>query len=544
MIALCIAFGAAALVFVQRFAEAALERELADALRRSATVYERFTALRYGLLSSQARALAQAPHLRAVVGIPEVDHETVFYTVEQLFAALDTGLMLVLDENGQLLADASEAGRFGNDLRTWPGIREGLAGTEFVGVWSYHDHLYDIALTPIVLGDQLLGLMILGQRLDVEAAAEIHEYTGQEALILYGGHPVAHSGGTVIPAVGSDLTAHLVSGSTELFKTTIGGQACLASALPLAVNEGYVVLFHPLGEIEADIARLNLSILAAGVLALAVAVLISLRFSTAVGGRIQELTGTMARVSQDDYDVRITDRGNDEVSVLVRGFNEMLEQIQQRDIALNQSLQDRELLLKEVHHRVKNNLQVISSLLSLQANQTQDPGTAAALQESRSRIGSMALVHEQLYDSDDFSHVNLRQYVSLLTAELSRAYSDPRIQIDLQQRIQDLDIDVGVAISCGLIINELLTNIFKYAFVGRDRGSIEVKFYRNSAGLDTLVIRDDGVGLPANVDPSRTTSLGLQIVSTLIKQLQGDMMLNRDGGTEFTIIFARGARRS
>ena len=282
---------------------AVLERELADTLSRGGTVYERFTELRFGLLSNQARALSQTPHLRAVVGIPEVDHGTVFYTVEQLFATIDTQLMLVLDGSGQLLADASEAGRFGNDLRTWPGVDEGFAGREFVGVWSYHEDLYDIALTPISLGDQLLGLIVLGQRLDDEAATEIREYTGQEAPILYCGRNVAHSGGTVIPAVGSDLTAHLVSGSTELFKTTIGWQVCLASALPLAVHEGYVVLFHPLGEIEADIARLNLSILAVGVLALAVAVLVSLRFSTAVGGRIQELTGTMTRVSQDDYDV-------------------------------------------------------------------------------------------------------------------------------------------------------------------------------------------------------------------------------------------------
>jgi two-component sensor histidine kinase len=233
----------------------------------------------------------------------------------------------------------------------------------------------------------------------------------------------------------------------------------------------------------------------------------------------------------------ITDRGDDEVSVLVRCFNEMLEQIQQRDIALNQSLQDRELLLKEVHHRAKNNLQVVFSMLSLEANQTQDPETAAAFQESRNRIGSMALVHEQLYSSDGFAHVNMRQYVSLLTADLSRAYSDHRIRI-VQQRIEDIDVDV--AISCGLIINELLTNIFKYAFVGRDSGSIEVEFYRDSAGLNTLVIRDDGVGIPADIDPSHTTSLGMQIVSTLIKQLHGNMMPKRDGGTEFTIVFARG----
>jgi methyl-accepting chemotaxis protein len=138
-----------------------------------------------------------------------------------------------------------------------------------------------------------------------------------------------------------DFTEHLSGGSADLFETSISGRACLATALPLAIDEGYVVLFSPLEEIEADIARMNLWILAAGAIALALAVLASLRISSSVSGRFQELAHSMVRVSQDDYGVRIADVGEDEVTILVRGFNEMLDEIQNRDTALNRVLQER-----------------------------------------------------------------------------------------------------------------------------------------------------------------------------------------------------------
>jgi len=341
MVALCICFGVAALVFVQRFVEAALERELANTLSRGALVLERFTEMRYSVLRNQARALAQAPHLRAVVDIPEVDDATVLYTVEQLFAALDSELMLVLDRDGDLLADVSEAGRFGDDLRALPGVGAGLVGEEFVGVWSYHEQLYHVALTPITLGAQILGLRVLGHLIDVEAADEIRQYTGQDALILYHDNPVVYSGESVVQELGMNFTEHLSGGSADLFETSISGRACLATALPLAIDEGYVVLFSPLEEIEADISRMNLWILAAGAIALALAVLASLRISSSVSGRFQELAHSMVRVSQDDYGVRIADVGEDEVTILVRGFNEMLDEIQNRDTALNRVLQER-----------------------------------------------------------------------------------------------------------------------------------------------------------------------------------------------------------
>ena len=207
---------------------------------------------------------------------------------------------------------------------------------------------------------------------------------------------------------------------------------------------------------------------------------------------------------------------------------------------LRNSLQEKEVLLKEIHHRVKNNLQVISSLLNLQAGTIEDPDAVETLKESQSRIRSMAFVHESLYQSDNLSEVDLGRYIHVLTTHLFRTYKINTSLISLDIDAEDAGLSVDATIPCGLIINELISNSLKYAFPGGREGRIYVDLHSENGQL-TLIAGDDGVGFAEDVDFRNTESLGLQLVNTLVDQIDGTIELNGKEGTEFRITFPRQA---
>ncbi len=209
----------------------------------------------------------------------------------------------------------------------------------------------------------------------------------------------------------------------------------------------------------------------------------------------------------------------------------------QADEHLRLSLKEKEVLLKEVHHRVKNNLQVISSILNLQSSYVRDKRTLEILLESQNRIKSMAFVHESLYQTKDFSNISFREYVENISRNLVHSYaatdSAPALKLDLD----DIQLHLDTAIPCGLIINELLTNSLKYAFPAGKKGKIGITI-REKAGKVTIGISDNGVGLPPDIDFRNTESLGLQLVVSLVEQINGKIKLDTKKGTNFTIEFS------
>lgn len=194
------------------------------------------------------------------------------------------------------------------------------------------------------------------------------------------------------------------------------------------------------------------------------------------------------------------------------------------------SLREKETLLKEIHHRVKNNLQVTSSLLKLQAERIEDESAKRALREGQGRIRSMALVHELLYRSKDLGNVDLGEYVRDLMRQLLRSHAVEPSRVRIETKLAAVPLAIDVAVPCGLILNELVSNALKHAFPERRRGSITVEL-RRSEGFDELVVEDDGVGMPAGVDFLAGTTLGLRLVQTLADQIEGRLSAHSNGGT-------------
>ncbi len=203
---------------------------------------------------------------------------------------------------------------------------------------------------------------------------------------------------------------------------------------------------------------------------------------------------------------------------------------------MKQSLREKEALLREIHHRVKNNLAVVSSLLSLEARKIKDAGVKSLFEESQQRVRSMALVHEKLYQTKDLSSINFEGYIKSIVSDIISMYRIDTSAITTEINIRDIELDLESAVPCGLIINELLTNAFKHAFPKNRRGVLSVNFTKTD-GAYTLTIKDNGVGLPEGFDYKEASTLGLQLVNILTDQLGGTLRIKSDKGTEAVVAF-------
>jgi PAS domain S-box-containing protein len=225
----------------------------------------------------------------------------------------------------------------------------------------------------------------------------------------------------------------------------------------------------------------------------------------------------------------------------VASFLDITERKRSEEL-IRSSLAEKEVLLREIHHRVKNNLQVVSSLLYLQSQKLTDPELQSHFLESQSRICSMALAHEQLYQSKSLAEINIRSYVESLVDQLRQIFQRPGQQIECWTVIGDIVLDIAQVIPCGLLITELLSNAYKHAFADGRNGTITISMEQFGKQL-ALTVADDGVGLPAGLDYRQTTTLGLQLVTALVNQLNGIVALEQEGGTLVRITFAEAVVR-
>ncbi|MBI5680894.1 MAG: GAF domain-containing protein [Methanobacterium sp.] len=207
---------------------------------------------------------------------------------------------------------------------------------------------------------------------------------------------------------------------------------------------------------------------------------------------------------------------------------------------IKKSLEEKEVLLKEIHHRVKNNMQIVSSLLRLQSRYIDDKKTFELFRDSQNRVKTMSLVHEKLYQSEDLSVIDFEEYIKSLINDLFRSYGITRGIILPQVSADNISFDVSTAIPCGLIINEIVTNSIKHAFPNGKKGTITVDLHSNGDDSYVLTVSDDGIGFPEDIDYKNTKSLGLHLVMALTDQIHGNIEMVKNKGTKFKITFNTG----
>lgn len=252
-----------------------------------------------------------------------------------------------------------------------------------------------------------------------------------------------------------------------------------------------------------------------------------------------------------DYEYRIVDTRKRTFIVLSRGAPHMdssgkitswvgihldITERKRYEERLESSLREKEVIIKEVHHRVKNNMQVISGFLELQTNYIDDPLAVEKLNECQQRVRTMALVHEKLYQAKNLGVINAGEYIRNLVADIKNSYS-LATAVDIHVDVDDANMNLDMAIPCGLIINELVTNTLKYAYTGRPKGRLSVVLRHLPDHTFSLVVQDNGVGLPADFETRSRSSLGMQLVTVLIHQLGGTVKYENDNGARFTLVF-------
>ncbi len=252
----------------------------------------------------------------------------------------------------------------------------------------------------------------------------------------------------------------------------------------------------------------------------------------------------------DDVEISLLSRDGRKIPVLLSGAvleNEgkvmrivcVAKDISERNRAEDQiraSLREKEILLKEVHHRVKNNLQVVASMLNLQSRYLEDRKAKAMFEDSQRRIESMSLIHEKLYRSKDLARIDFREYIDDLMGSVT-ALNGGSDRLKIREDIGEVALDVNKGIPCGLIINELVSNALRHAFPDGRKGIIEVGMHSDISGRISLVVSDNGTGFPEHIDFRNTQSLGMQLVTSLVSQLDGTIELDKSEGTAFTITF-------
>ena len=376
------------------------------------------------------------------------------------------------------------------------------------------------------------------------------------------------------------LASYLPKGASETLLPTAKSAAgstfeegLLTYVEPIALDGehlGCIAIRTDLTELDDRLKRFVLVISVLIGLAMLVAYSIVRRLQGLVSKPIVELANTASAISEHgDYAMRAQPGGGDEIGTLIATFNDMLSQIEQRDRevkagrdfleervhertrlleveiserkkaeeSIRQSLQEKELLLKEVHHRVKNNLQIVNSLLNLQASKISDPHFSAMFNDSKGRVKSMALIHEKLYRSENLSEINFGEYVDSLCKYLMSTISGSLGRITIVNHVEDIRLGIDAAVPCGLIINELVMNSLKYAFPEGRAGEIEISCRLGADGWVDLRVSDNGIGIPAGFDIADTSSLGMQLVKSLTEQLDGRLGFDNDGGLTVRVEF-------
>ena len=272
----------------------------------------------------------------------------------------------------------------------------------------------------------------------------------------------------------------------------------------------------------------------------------------------EELWGLLAAYQNSaprqwqDWEIELLVQIGDQLAIAIQQADlyqqvqtRLADQIQAQD-QLTRSLVEKDILLKELHHRVKNNLQIVSSLLRMQSRQIADPPTAILFQEAQNRVQSMAHIHEQFYQSPDLAKIDFSDYIHTLATHLFQSYGISNTQIQLRIDVQEVSLPLDLAVPCGLMINELISNALKYAFPDQQPGCLTIRLHaappdptpgRGLTHQCILVVQDDGVGLPPSLDWTTAPSLGLRIVRNLAEQIKGHLHLHSDRGLTFQLHF-------
>lgn len=426
--------------------------------------------------------------------------------------------LAVLDGRGRIVAaSAASRDRIGEDLSGQPAFSLAMRGAEAV-LSSPFVNPADMAVTIVAFKRLDRGALAAFLKLDEfsRSLAPLRLSKADRLALVDGtSFVIAHTDPSFVreqrflrPPPGPGVT-----------RIEADGRSWLATSCSVPGHDWRVIYYRDAEEAYAIAGRLSLSLALTGAVSLALALALALLLRASFSKPFYEIIARMRMMTNGQYNEMIRGNYAEEFSRIAEAFNRMAEQVSEREARITRELEEKTVLLREVHHRVKNNLQIMSSLLNLEAQNLRDAADLAIIQSGQDRIYSMSLVHELLYQTKDLSSIEMNCYaeqlLSYLLSTLDRR--DLVVETDLDSVIIPLD----QALSCGLILNEMLTNALKYGIKDTPTPFLGIKLKVEGKNNVSLEVSDRGPGIRASVNPGISTSLGFSLITSLAKQLGG-----------------------
>lgn len=558
------------LIAVSRIVDNSIRENINSNFREAGKIFAQLQDVQFRQLRQTSTLVADMPYMKAAISTGDV--VTVSSQIKQEVAPLlqfdllatdslstelfssntgSAGLIMVFDRNGVPLGQLADSELPQRSITDVPGVQEALEGVspEHSYIWKRDGSYFNVITIPVFIQDQIIAALSIGypiRNFEAEMLAQLIEYEVSyyvdDQLLATSIESLSEENRMyLIESIRNSLTSNQEIEEGTTIDLEFENNRWLAYVLPMVDTSdeseitGYYLVAQSLTEALVPLRELQWVIFLIGLGGILIAVVIGVSLTNHLTKPINLLLRGIRRIENDEYDRPVEVVSQDEFGQLTRTFNKLVSNIEE-------NLREKEALLSEIHHRVKNNLAVISGLLQLEQLNTGDDRTEHLLKNSQLRIHSMATVHELMYKAKNFNRLPFDEFVLTMVASIKEMYTEESSNIEVQYDVDNIKLNVNQAVPCGLIINELVTNAFKHAYPNGGGGTLKVSVKEKNEQV-CLTISDNGVGFPEDVMQNKNGSLGFTLVEILTKQIEADLHFGEMNGTQISVVFNKDDKR-
>lgn len=530
-------------------------------------IFEQLQDVRFRQLRQTATLVADMPYMKAAIstGDPNTINQQIRQELvhllhfdplisdtlasEPLTTSLDSvGLVMVFDKNGVPLGQLSDIDSPKTSKSKKYEVQKALNGQypQQSYIWKQGENYFNVITIPVYLQNQVIAALSLGYPIRNREAELLAQVIGYEVsyyvddkLLTTSIDSLLKKDRTILSkGIEQAFADEINRGGSTTIEMEMKNQQWLVYLMPMVQQDpqlveisGYYAVAKSLTKALEPLHQLQRVIYLIGLGGILIAIVLGITLTRNLTRPINRLLEGIKRIENDDYDHPVSVESRDEFGQLTQTFNKLV-------INIKENIREKETLLAEIHHRVKNNLAVISGLLQLESHNVENEHTERILKNSQLRIQSMATVHEMLYEAQNFNSLSFNDFIKKMVDSIrdiyKSAYSDLNVDIDAE----DIDLNVNQAVPFGLMVNELVTNAFKHAYPDGGSGVVAVSFYEEEGNV-VLKVEDEGMGLGGDFSLEESESLGFSLIKILSQQIDADVTVESEHGTKITVVFEK-----
>lgn len=544
-----------------------IREDINSSFHEAGKIFEQLQDVRFRQLRQTATLVADMPYMKAAIstGDPNTINQQIRQELvhllhfdplisdtlssESLTTSLDSvGLVMVFDKNGLPLGQLSDVDPAKKSMSNKLGVQKALEGQhpQQSYIWKQGENYFNVITIPVFLQEQVIAALSLGYPIRNREAELLAQVIGYEVSYYVDDKLLTTSIDSLLSQHRKVLSDGIEQASaTEINQTgsttiemEMRNQKWLVYLVPMVKQvsqsveiSGYYAVAKSLTQALEPLHQLQRVIYLIGLGGILIAIILGITLTRNLTRPINRLLDGIKRIENDDYDHPVSVESRDEFGQLTRTFNKLVANIKE-------NLREKETLLAEIHHRVKNNLAVISGLLQLESSNVENEHTEQILKNSQLRIQSMATVHEMLYKAHDFNNLSFNDFIKKMVASIHDIYKSAYSELSVEVDVKDIDLNVNQAVPFGLMVNELVTNAFKHAYPDGGSGVVAISFFEEEGNV-VLTVEDEGMGLDNDFSLEESESLGFSLIKILSQQIDADVTVESKNGTKVTVVFEK-----